>query len=70
MGRIAVHDRHEPVRPDEDRVRVVPEVEQLEAGAPLGLLAADALAEVDPRRLDVRPRLDQLHGRNADLEEL
>ena len=38
--RIAVDDRREPVRPDEDRVRLAAEVEQLEAGAPLRLLAA------------------------------
>ena len=46
----AVDDRREAVRPDEDRVRLAAEVEELEADVALGLLAAHLLAEVDPLR--------------------
>ena len=38
--------------------------------SPLGFLTPDALAEVDPLRLDVRQGLDQLHRRAANVEDL
>src|SRR4029453_12139245 len=67
---IAVDERDEAVRADEDRVGLVVEVEQLEAGPALRGLPADALAVVEPLRVDVRQRLDQLHGGASDVEEL
>ena len=70
MRGIAVDHGREPVRPNEDRVRLVAEVEQLEADAALGLVAADALAEVDPLRAHLGERLDSLDGGAADVEDL
>ena len=70
MRGVAVDNRGETVRADEDRIRLVAEVEQLEADAALRLLAADALAEVDPLRAHVRQRLDALDGGAADVEDL
>ena len=49
---------------------LLPEVEHLEAGPALGLLAAHLLAEVEPLRLDVGQRLDPLDRRAADVEDL
>src|ERR671910_492088 len=68
--RIPVDERDEPVGPDEDRVRLLVQVEQLEARAAFSRLATDPLAEVEPLRLDVRQRLDELDGGTADVEEL
>ena len=67
---IAVQNGCESIRPHEDRVGLAAEVEQLEADAPLGLVSADPLAEVEPLRAHVGERVDALDGRPADVEDL
>ena len=64
-----VDERDDVAVADEDRVRLA-HVDELEARAPLGRLAADALAEVEALHRDVRQLLDALDGRATDVEDL